>query len=110
VVVAFQPHRYTRTRDQGADFGAALALADVVAVTDVYAAGEAPLPGVSGRTLVGAVLDERPGASVAWVPSLDDVVTWAGHRLRPGDLCLTVGAGDIAGLGDRILAALEQPS
>ena len=107
VVVVFQPHRYTRTRDQGADFGVALALADVVAVTDVYAAGEAPLPGVSGRTLVGAVLDERP-ADVAWVPTLDDAVTWARARLRPGDLCLTVGAGDVAGLGRRLLEALER--
>lgn len=108
VVVVFQPHRYTRTRDQGADFGAALALADVIALTDVYAAGESPLPGVSGRTLVGAVLDERPWAEVAWVPTLDDAVTWARATLRPGDLCLTVGAGDIAGLGARLLAALEQ--
>lgn len=107
VVVVFQPHRYTRTRDQGADFGAALALADVIAVTDVYAAGEAGLPGVSGLTLVGAVLDERPWVEVAWVPALDDAVTWAAASLRPGDLCLTVGAGDIAGLGARLLAALE---
>ena len=62
---------------------------------------------MSGRTLVGAVLDERPWAEVAWVPSLDDAVTWARVGLRPGDLCLTVGAGDIAGLGARLLAALE---
>lgn len=106
VVVVFQPHRYTRTRDQGDDFGAALALADVVAVTDVYAAGEAPLPGVSGRTLLGAVLDRRPWAEVAWVPTLDDATAWAAQALRPGDLCLTVGAGDIAGLGVRLVAAL----
>jgi UDP-N-acetylmuramate--alanine ligase len=79
-------------------------------VTDVYAAGEAPLPGVSGRTLVSAVLDERPWADVAWVPTLDDAVVWGRARLRPGDLCLTVGAGDIAGLGARLLAALEQRS
>ncbi len=104
VVVIFQPHRYTRTRDQGVDFGEALALADVVAVTDVYGAGEAPLSGVSGRTLVDAVLDHRPWAEVAWVPTLDDAAAWAGHALRPGDLCLTVGAGDISGLGPRLVA------
>jgi len=108
VVVIFQPHRYTRTRDQGSDFGAALALADVIAITDVYAAGEGPLPGVSGRTLVGAVLDRRPWAEVAWVPTLDDATVWATHSLRPGDLCLTVGAGDIAGLGTRLVAALGE--
>ena len=107
VVVVFQPHRYTRTRDQGDDFGAALALADVVAVTDVYGAGEAPLPDVSGRTLVRAVLDRRPWAQVAWVPTLDDATAWALATLRPGDLCLTVGAGDVAGLGARVLAGLD---
>ncbi len=106
VVVVFQPHRYTRTRDQGADFGTALALADVVAVTEVYAAGEAPVPEVSGRDLVGAVLDHRPWAVVAWVPTLDDAAAWAAQELRPGDLCLTVGAGDISTLGPRLLASL----
>ena len=104
VVVVFQPHRYTRTRDQGADFGAALALADVVAVTGVYGAGEAPIPGISGRTLVEAVLDRRPWAEVVWLPTLDDAAAWASQALRPGDLCLTVGAGDISGLGDRLVA------
>ncbi|CAN5848162.1 UDP-N-acetylmuramate--L-alanine ligase [soil metagenome] len=107
VVVVFQPHRYTRTRDQGSDFGAALALADVVAVTEVYAAGEMPLAGVSGRTLLDAVLDRRPWAPVAWVPTLDDATAWATGTLRPGDLCLTVGAGDVAGLGPRLVAALD---
>ena len=93
--------------DQGADFGAALALADVVAITGVYGAGEAPIPGMSGRTLVGAVLDRRPWAEVVWVPTLDDAAAWAAQALRPGDLCLTVGAGDISGLGPRLLAARE---
>jgi UDP-N-acetylmuramate--alanine ligase len=104
VVAVFQPHRYTRTRDLLGDFGAALALADVVAVTEVYAAGEDPLPGVSGRSLVEAVLDVRPWAEVAWVPTLDDAASWLHGALRPGDLCLTVGAGDVSGLGRRILA------
>ncbi len=106
VVVVFQPHRFTRTRDQAAALGQALALADVVAVTGVYAAGEEPLAGVSGRTLVGAVLDHRPWADVAWVPALDDAIVWAVRTLRPGDLCLTVGAGDVAGLGSKVVAAL----
>lgn len=103
VVVIFQPHRYSRTRDQGIDFGAALAQADVIAVVDVYGAGEDPIPGISGRTVLDAVLDLRPHAEVAWVPTLDDATAWAKAALRPGDLCLTVGAGDIAGLGARLL-------
>ena len=107
VVAIFQPHRYTRTRDLVADFGAALALADVVAITDVYGAGEAPIPGVSGRSLVEAVFEHRPWAAVAWVPTLDDAQAWALATLRPGDLCLTVGAGDVSGLGPRLVAALQ---
>jgi UDP-N-acetylmuramate--alanine ligase len=105
VVAVFQPHRYTRTRDLAAEFGQALALADVIAITDVYGAGEPAIEGVSGRRLVEAVLDVRPWASVAWVPTLDDAAAWAGAALRPGDLCLTIGAGDISRLGPRIVAA-----
>jgi UDP-N-acetylmuramate--alanine ligase len=106
VVVVFQPHRVTRTRDQGADFGAALALADVVAVTDIYAAGEPPISGVTGRSVLDAVLDVRPHAAAAWTPTLDDAEAWARHTLRPGDLVLTVGAGDISSLGPRLVADL----
>ncbi len=109
VVAVFQPHRYTRTRDLLGDFGAALALADVVAITEIYGAGEEPLPGVSGRSLVDAVLDVRPWAEVAWVPTLDDAASWLQGALRPGDLCLTVGAGDVSGLGRRIVAHDADP-
>lgn len=104
VVAVFQPHRYTRTRDLLGDFGAALALADVVAITEVYGAGEEPIPGVSGRSLIEEVLDVRPWAEVAWVPTLDDAAAWLRGALRPGDLCLTVGAGDVSGLGRRLVA------
>ncbi|MCU1358449.1 MAG: murC [Acidimicrobiales bacterium] len=108
VVALFQPHRYTRTRDLVADFGAALALADVVGVTEVYAAGEPPIEGVTGRSIVDAVFDRRPWASVAWLPTLDDAEQWALASLRPGDLCLTVGAGDISSLGPRLVDALAR--
>ena len=107
VVVIFQPHRFTRTRDQGAAFGAALALADQVVVTDVYGAGEAPLPGVSGLDVVRATLEAEARTSAVWLPTLGDVVTWAPTALRAGDLCLTVGAGDISGLGVRLVEALR---
>lgn len=107
VVAVFQPHRYTRTRDLIADFGAALALADVVAITEIYGAGEDPIAGVTGRSLVEAVLDVRPWAEVAWVPTLDDAAAWLRATLRSGDLCLTVGAGDVSGLGRRLVGAGE---
>ncbi|MCU1454969.1 MAG: murC [Acidimicrobiales bacterium] len=106
VVAVFQPHRYTRTRDQSRGFGAALGVADLLVITDVYGAGEQPLPGVTGKLLVDAVLDEQPQARVAWLPRLDDVVGFLAGELRPGDLCLTVGAGDVGTLGPRLLARL----
>jgi UDP-N-acetylmuramate--alanine ligase len=108
VVAVFQPHRYSRTAELWRDFGDAFAGADVLAVTDVYAAGEAPRPGVSGKLIVDAVLDAHPWASVAWLPRLDDVVTWLRGTLRPGDLCLTLGAGDLTSLAPRIVGALEE--
>ncbi len=107
VVVVFQPHRFTRTRDQGADFGAALAPADLIAVTEVYGAGEAPLPGVSGVSIVDAVHRARPDAEAQWLPTLDDAEAWLRTVLEPGDLCLTVGAGDVWRLGPRLVEGLR---
>ena len=107
VVAVFQPHRYSRTEALGRDFADAFGAADVLAVTDVYPAGEQPRPGVSGKLVVDAVLDAHPWAGVAWLPTLDDVLRWLSATLRPGDLCLTLGAGDLTSLAPRIVAMLE---
>lgn len=107
VVAVFQPHRYSRTEALWRDFADAFGDADLLAVTDVYAAGEARRPGVSGKLVVDAVLDAHPWASVAWLPALDDVVVWLRTVLRPGDLCLTLGAGDLTSLAPMIVATLE---
>jgi UDP-N-acetylmuramate--alanine ligase len=108
VVAVFQPHRYSRTEALWMDFAHAFRDADLLAVTDVYAAGEAPRPGVSGKLVVDAVLDADPWALVAWLPRLDDVLIWLRGVLRPGDLCLTLGAGDLTALAPRILAMVEE--
>jgi UDP-N-acetylmuramate--alanine ligase len=107
VVCCFQPHRYSRTEAQWRAFADAFEGVDVLAITDVYGAGEPPRPGVTGKLLVDAVLDAHPWRQVAWLPSLDDVVTYLRAVLRPGDLCLTLGAGDLTTVPDRVLAALE---
>ena len=107
VVCVFQPHRYSRTAALWQDFADAFVDADVVAVTDVYASGEAPRPGVSGKLIVDAILSAHPRARVAYLPGLNDVVGWLGSELRPGDLCLTLGAGDLTTVPTRVLAALE---
>jgi UDP-N-acetylmuramate--alanine ligase len=107
VVAVFQPHRYSRTAALWRDFAHAFRDADLLAVTGVYPAGEAPRPGVSGKLVVDAVLDAHPWAHVAWLPELDDVLAWLRSVLRPGDLCLTLGAGDLTTLAPRIVEMLE---
>ena len=95
VVTVFQPHRYTRTEALASQFADAFDDADALVVTDVYAAGEAPRPGVTGKLVVDAVLDARPAARVAYLPDRHDLAPYLRRILRPGDLCLTLGAGDI---------------
>jgi UDP-N-acetylmuramate--alanine ligase len=106
IVAVFQPHRYTRTRDLLGDFGPALALADVVILTDIYAAGEAPIPGATVDALASAVRQHVPGVEV--VRALGDVPARVRAIAREGDLVLTLGAGSIGAAGDRILAELDR--
>jgi UDP-N-acetylmuramate--alanine ligase len=108
VVTVFQPHRYSRTERQWREFGDAFPSADVLVVTDVYGAGESPRPGVSGMLIVDAVLDERPWRRVAYLPHRADVIAYLRRELRAGDLCLTLGAGDITTLADDVQAALAR--
>jgi UDP-N-acetylmuramate--alanine ligase len=107
VVCCFQPHRYSRTEALGSTFADAFADADLLAVTGIYPAGEPPRPGITGKVVVDAVLDAHPWRSVAWLPTLDDVTAYLGSTLRPGDLCLTLGAGDLTTVPDRVLRVLE---
>ena len=108
VVCVFEPHRATRTRDLHRQFADAFDDADVLAVTDIYLpAGQQPIPGVTGKLVVDAVLEARPWKRVAWLPRRSDVQTWLLSELRPGDLCLTLGAGDLTTLPDEIIAALQ---
>jgi UDP-N-acetylmuramate--alanine ligase len=108
VVCVFQPHRFSRTAALWPDFADAFEGADVVVLTDVYAAGEAPRPGVSGKLLVNAVLDAHPTARVAYLPSRKDWGPYLERVLRPGDLCLTLGAGDLTLLPDELLRGPER--
>jgi UDP-N-acetylmuramate--alanine ligase len=105
VVVVFQPHRYTRTRDLFHSFGDALAGADEVVLTDIYAAGEPPIAGVTIEALDGAI--RRAGRSVHLVKNLDDVPGEVAKLARPNDLVITLGAGSIGAVPDRILAAIK---
>ncbi len=107
VVAVFQPHRFTRTAELGPQFGPAFADADVVVVTDVYSAGQAPIPGVSGQTVADAVQEAFPDKPVHYVASRAELVPFVSQLLQPGDLCLTFGAGDLTSVPDELVAELE---
>jgi UDP-N-acetylmuramate--alanine ligase len=107
IIVAFQPHRYTRTRDLWDEFITAFNDADVLLVTDVYAAGEQKIPGAEAAPLVDAIR-AHGHRHVHFVPEIDDVVERLARIVRAGDLVVTLGAGSISSLGTRLLAALEQ--
>jgi UDP-N-acetylmuramate--alanine ligase len=107
IVVAFQPHRYTRTRDLMAEFGVALAEATEVVLTDIYAASEDPIPGVTIDTLAAAVNKARP-TPVHIVPKLGDMAARVADLARPGDLVITLGAGSIGTLATGLIAELER--
>jgi UDP-N-acetylmuramate--alanine ligase len=107
VVCVFQPHRYTRTRDLWRSFADAFDGADLLAVTDVYAAGQEPIPGVTGKLVLDAVLEAHPWRRAAWLPTRADLLAYLSTELRPGDLCLTLGAGDLTTLPDELAPLVE---
>ncbi len=107
VVCVFQPHRFTRTAALWREFANAFDDADQLVITDVYSAGETPQPGVTGKLIVDAVSTSSPQIPVEWKPLLDDAAEWLALNLRPGDLCLTLGAGDLTSLPDRIIDRID---
>ena len=107
VVVVFQPHRFTRTRDLMPEFGAALGAADEVVLTDIYSAGEPPIPGITVDALAASVRAVAR-CPVHVVRALDDLPDAVAALARPGDLVITLGAGSIGAIGDRILDAIRR--
>jgi UDP-N-acetylmuramate--alanine ligase len=95
LLVLFQPHLYSRTRHLATELAGALAAADAVAVTDVYPAREQPVAGISGKLVVDALAEKRPGMPLAWTPGFEDGARFLAARARVGDRVLTIGAGDV---------------
>jgi UDP-N-acetylmuramate--alanine ligase len=104
LLVVFQPHLFSRTQELGTEMGQALALADRSLVLDIYPAREDPVPGVTSALITDAAT--AAGAEVTWAPDKDAVPELIAGMARPGDLVLTMGAGDVTDLGPRILDRL----
>jgi UDP-N-acetylmuramate--alanine ligase len=108
LVVAFQPHRYSRTEQLWSTFGDAFQGADVLFVTGIYPSGESPRPGISGELIARIVTEHHPEQDVRYVEELGDLPAAMLAELTEGDLCLTLGAGDLTTVPDRLLAGLRQ--
>ena len=106
LIVVFQPHLYSRTRDFATEFGASLALADEVIVLDVYGAREEPIPEVTGKLVADAVT--LPAGHVHYEPGFDRIPDLVADLAGAGDLVLTMGAGDVTSLGREIITALDK--
>ena len=107
IIAIFQPHRYTRTRNVADGFAGAFDRADQVVVTDIYSAGEVAIPGVSGQLVAKAAAQGRPAGSVHYVADRAHLAEVVLGLLADGDLCLTLGAGDLTELPDELLARLR---
>ncbi len=108
VVCVFQPHRYSRVALLAPGFADSFVGADLVVVTDIYPSGEMPRPGVSGRLVLDAIVRAHPGAAAVYVPNREGVIAYLRENLRPGDLCLTLAAGDLTNLASDLAGGLER--
>jgi UDP-N-acetylmuramate--alanine ligase len=108
LVAVFQPHRYTRTEAMWRSLGGSLREADLVVVTDVYDAGEDPIPGVSGKLIVEALAEAVPGRRVVYLPRRSEIAPFLASEVRDGDLVLTLGAGDITMVGEETLQRIRE--
>ena len=107
VLALFQPHLYSRTQHLAHGFARALATADAACVTDVYPAREEPVPGVTGKLIVDELAAIRPGMRIGWAPRLEDAAAIVAGWARPGDVVLTLGAGDVDSVAPALLERLR---
>jgi UDP-N-acetylmuramate--alanine ligase len=104
IVAVFQPNRYNRMSEMWQEYADAFSAADLIVLTDIYASGTEPIPGVTGKLVVDAVLSAHPHAHVVWLPQRDELIKYLATHVRSGDVCISMGCGDIASLPDEVLA------
>jgi UDP-N-acetylmuramate--alanine ligase len=104
VVAVFQPNRFNRMAELWPAYRDAFIDADLVVLTEIYPSGTAPIAGVTGKLVVNAVLDAHPGTSMVWMPDRAALVDFLAHRVGDGDVCISMGCGDVADLPSEVLA------
>ncbi|HAP75606.1 MAG TPA: UDP-N-acetylmuramate--L-alanine ligase [Acidimicrobiaceae bacterium] len=104
VVAVFQPNRYNRMALLWPEYADAFADADIVVLTEIYPSGTTPIPGITGKLVVNAVLDAHPSTRVVWLPNRDELVEYLSRELGDGDVCVSMGCGDIESLPDEVVA------
>jgi UDP-N-acetylmuramate--alanine ligase len=102
VVAVFQPNRFNRMAVMWPEYRDAFVDADLVVLTDIFASGTTPIPGVTGKLVVNAVLDAHPTTRLVWLPRRDDLIEYLSRELRAGDVCISMGCGDVATLPDEV--------
>lgn len=110
IVAVFQPNRYRRMAVLSPEYRDAFRRADLAVITEIYPSGEQPVPGVTGRLVVDAIEAAHPDQRVEWRPSRRDLIEFLAAELRPGDVCISMGCGDVASLPGEVLARLHETS
>ncbi|MEO5724214.1 MAG: UDP-N-acetylmuramate--L-alanine ligase [Ilumatobacteraceae bacterium] len=103
IVAVFQPNRFNRMSVLSPEYRDAFQAADLIVITDIYSSGTTPIPGVTGKLVVDAVLDAHPRAEVVWLPRREDLVDYLARHLSAGDVAISMGCGDVAALPDEVL-------
>jgi UDP-N-acetylmuramate--alanine ligase len=104
VIAVFQPNRFNRMSEISSEYADAFVDADVVVLTDIYASGTIPIPGVTGRLVVDAVTEHHPDARVVWLPRREDIISFVAGEAGPRDVCISMGCGDIATLPEEVIS------
>ena len=105
VVAVFQPNRYNRMQHMSDAYANCFAHADHVVITDIYSSGTTPIAGVTGKLVVDAIVRANPQTSIAWKPTRAELIQHLAVELRSGDMCISMGCGDIESLPDEVIAA-----
>ena len=105
IVAVFQPNRFNRMQHMSDSYANCFAAADHVVITDIYSSGTAPIAGVTGKLVVDAIARAHPDTSIAWKPTRAELIQYLATELRSGDLCISMGCGDIETLPDEVIAA-----